>query len=87
MESIPIQEIASRITSTGWDILQILSKTEDMSRTEIENKMRLSTFKGAEQIARLYAAALIDYARGDNDNRFKKFKVTSFGMEALKLKK
>ena len=85
MDSIPLQEIAHKVNSTGWDILQLLSKTEEMSRTDIETKLHLTQFKGAEQIARLQSACLIDYSR-DEDFRYKKFKLTNYGLEILKLK-
>lgn len=85
MDSIPLQAIAQKVNSTGWDILQLLSKTEEMSRTDIETKLHLTQFKGAEQLAMLYSACLIDYGRGE-DFRFKKFRLTNYGLEILKLK-
>ena len=86
MDSIPLAELAKRVNSSGWDILQLLSKTEEMSRSVIESKLHLSSFKGAEHIARLYSAGLIDYSRDDSDFRLKKFKITSYGLGISKFK-
>lgn len=86
MDSVPLSELSKRVSAAGWDALQLLTKSEEMSRSVIESKLHLTSYKGAEVIACLYAAGLIDYARSDNDFRYKMFKITQYGLAIAKFR-
>ena len=82
-DAILLKDIAQRLNSISWDILTLLYKTEELSYSEIKNKLKVSQDKASKEIARLEGALLVDSRRDDIDTRYIKFKITDNGMNIM----
>lgn len=85
-DSIHLSDIADKLSSICWDILNMLSQREYLTYTEIKNSLKLSQEKSSKEIARLEGALLVDSKRDNVDERVRKFYLTIHGTNIIKFK-
>lgn len=83
---ISLENVAEGLNSISWDILSILNKNEEISYMEIKNKLKISQEKANREIARLEGARLVKTYKDDINARVKKFRLSEYGLEILKIK-
>ena len=86
MSVIPLEEIAGNLNEVSWDILDMLSKKENLNSKEIRDKLNISLEKSYKELARLEGALLIDSKRDPKDKRYLMMNLTDYGLEILQLK-
>lgn len=86
-ENISIQDIAKKLNPISWDILKMLEKNEDLTYTQVKEKLSVSQEKAAKEIIRLEGGLLIESERDKIDARVLRFKLTEHGVNIIKYKK
>lgn len=86
-DSIFLRDIAHKLSSISWDILEMLEKQEFLTYTDIKNRFKMSQEKLSKEIARLEGGLLIEFKKDSQDERTKPFTITINGKNILKIKK
>lgn len=85
MDSILLEDIKQKLNSISFDILQMLSKNETLTYSQIKDKLKVSQHKITREIARLEGALLIEGKKSEFDGREIIFNLTINGQKILKL--
>lgn len=80
---IALKDIAKNLNSISWDILDILSKKENIKYNELKKILKISQEKAYKEIARLEGALLIFSKQDDRDKRILRFNITENGLKIL----
>jgi len=83
---ISLSDIAKRLNSISWDILEILSKKENISYKDLKNYLKISHEKCSKEIARLEGALLIQEKDDPRDQRKSNFNISEYGLKILRYK-
>jgi DNA-binding MarR family transcriptional regulator len=86
-ESILLQDIAKKLNPISWDILRMLEKNEDLTYTNIKERLSVSQEKAAKEIIRLEGGILIESERDKIDARILRFRLTEYGLNIIQYKK
>lgn len=85
-DSIQLKDIANNLNAISWDILKMLEKNEELTYSQIKEKLNVSQVKAAKEMVRLEGAILIDGERDKIDSRVLRFRLTEHGLNILKFK-
>lgn len=82
-----LKDVARKLSSMSWKILEILNSEECLTYTDIKSRFKLSQEKLSKEIARLEGGLLIEFKKDYQDERTKPFVITINGINILKIKK
>ncbi|MGD9678935.1 MAG: hypothetical protein AB7V16_11395 [Vulcanibacillus sp.] len=85
-QGVSFVEIAKITSEIGWDILDILSKVENITVNDLCKKLNLYYPKLANELNRLEGGLLIKYSKSNSDKRNVYIQINDYGFEVLKLK-
>lgn len=81
MTSITLEDIARRVSQTGWIILEILTKVESSPSNHLKERLSISHEKLQKEIARLDGPLLIDRSIDEFDARKLSYSISNYGLE------
>lgn len=84
--NIPLKDVADKLNSISWDILDMLSVNEQLTYKDIRDALGGKQDKTNKEIARLEGALLIGSKKDDGDERKKIFTLSQNGKNILILK-
>lgn len=85
-ESVFLKDIAVKLSSVSWDIIEMLYKSKYLTYKDIRDALGGKQDKANKEIARLEGAMLIESKKDDDDERKKIFTLTEYGISILKYK-
>ncbi len=87
MESIPLKDIADGLTDISWDILDILSRKQNLTYNELRKSLGLSADKSFKEVARLEGGRLIESKRDPKDQRVMLLNISDYGTKIKRFQK
>lgn len=84
--SVPLENIAEKLTPISWDILDILNKNESLNFKQLNERLELRAEKLSKELTRLEGGCLIICKRKFTDFRKLEIKISNFGLDIIKIK-
>ena len=81
---VPLHEIFQQFNPNTWAVLKYINENPEVSLIGIRKELNLSQIKAEKEIARLEGSFFIKTERNPVDQRLMLYRITEYGLEALK---